>query len=192
MSRRTRIAVHDPAPITPAAVAPLTESSADVWRRWGQDRQEREIWKLVASETHNQALTGPIYPRELAEAIAKATAKMVPDWRLLKTEHPAWSRKLAAQQPEMQIREVQQYSPLVQMITSNLPGHIRPLVADLEAIVELRAVAREAAAFLIGCEVGRQQQQMYVDARGRLVKRHDPRPESQNSTDPSPFRLHLG
>ncbi len=54
---------HDAPATVPAVVSPLTESSADVWRRWGQDRQEREIWKRVGSETHNQALTGPIYPR---------------------------------------------------------------------------------------------------------------------------------
>ncbi len=103
--------------------------------------------------------------RELGETIATATATMIPDWRLLRTEHPGWIRKLVAAQPESHVREAQQYGPLLRMISDHLPGHIRAMVPDLEAIIELRTLAREASAFLIGCEVGRCQAQRHVDDR---------------------------
>lgn len=164
-----------PARVLAAAVAPGDEeSSAEVWRRWNRDQGDRDREARVAIEAHNAALTGPIYERELGEAIAAATAKMIPDWRLLRSEHPGWIRKLVAAQPESRVREAQQYTPLLRMIGDNLPGHIRAMVPDLEAFIELRAVAREASAFLIGCEVGRQQAHMYVNAKGRLVKRRQP------------------
>lgn len=175
MSRRRGPTTTDDAPASLPAVAtsvnPLTESSTEVWRRWGEDRAQCEREARVEAERHNQQLTGPIYPRELAAAIADETRKMIPDWRLLREEHPAWVKKLIAQQPETRVREVQQFGALLRLFTDNLPPHIRPLVADLEAIIELRAIAREAAAFTVGCEVGRAQQQMHVGAKGRLVKR---------------------
>lgn len=187
MSRK-RAATLDERAIVPAVatVNPLTESDGDTWKRWSQDHHTRQLQKKAEAQAANEAIaTGPIYPRELAQRIASDAARQIlPDWRLLRSEHGGFLQRLIAQQPEMRLREIQQFSPLLRLIGDNLPSHIRPLVADLETIVELRAVAREAAAFFVGMETGRKLEHQHVDAQGRLRQSHRaPR---------RPMRLHAG
>lgn len=78
---------------------------------------------------------------------------MIPDRRLVRSEHPAWLKKLIAQQPEHRVREVQQFAPLLRLVADNLPPHIRPLVADLKAIIELRPVASGTDGRLAGLTI---------------------------------------
>lgn len=79
---------------------------------------------------------------------------------------------------------MQQLGPLIRLIADNLPPHIRPLVQDLEAITELRAVAREAAAFFIGMETGRRLEHYHIDAKGRHVMQR-PHVTRRKTTDHS-------
>jgi hypothetical protein len=172
MSRRPRDAAPEDEPATVPAVAvnPLTETDAETWQRWSTDRHQRQLEQQAATKAHNDAMTtAAIYPREIAQAIAHDAAHaVIPDWRLLRTEHGGLLKRLIAQQPEWRLREVQQYGPLLRLVQDNLPPHIRPLIQDLEAIIELRAVAREAAAFFTGTETGRRLAQQHVDGQGRL------------------------
>jgi hypothetical protein len=192
--RTPQITDDEPATVPAVAVNPLTETEAETWKRWSQDRQQRQLEKQAEAIASNEAMkTAAIYPRELAQAIAHDAAHaVIPDWRLLRTEHGGLLKRLIAQQPEWRLREIQQYGPLVRLIADNLPVHIRPLVADLETIIELRAVAREAAAFFVGMETGRRLAQQHVDGQGRL--RGSRRAVRKPGTSPSPdtaLRLHL-
>ena len=183
----------DVAAVTTAIVDPRTETDAETWHRWSQDRHQRDLEQQAATKAHNDTMTtAAVYPREIAQAIAHDAAHaVIPDWRLLRTEHGGLLKRLIAQQPEARLREVQQFAPLLRLMTDNLPPHIRPLVQDLEAIIELRAVAREAAAFFVGMETGRRLAQQHIDGQGRLrgsrraVRK--PAPEAPETC----LRLHL-
>jgi hypothetical protein len=199
MTRRRTNQDDEPATVPAVAVNPLTETDAETWQRWSQDRHQRKLQKRAEIQASNDAqATAPIYPREFAQAIAKDAAHTVlPDWRLLRTEYGGLLKRLIAQQPDWRPREVQQFGPLVRLIADNLPPHIRPLVQDLEAITELRAVAREAAAFFIGMETGRRLEYQHIDPEGRLRESRRPRvtrrkaATTNDTTEPEARRLRL-
>ncbi|HET7696236.1 MAG TPA: hypothetical protein VFK57_11045 [Vicinamibacterales bacterium] len=53
-------------------------------------------------------------------------------------------------------------------IADQLPPHFRPLLTDARTIYDLQAVGREAAAFLMGIEVGRRMERQYLDPGARV------------------------
>lgn len=183
MPRRPRQKQDDAPATVPAVVNPRRED----WAEWSADREQRRIESEI---TERRAITdGAIYPREIAEKIAQDAARtVVPDWTVLRDDHRGLFVKLLRDRPELQQREVRQLDSLLHLIRDNLPSHLQPLITDLRTILEIRLLAHEAAAFLVGVETGRRLERQYVDSRGRLRTRR----ESADVETDSPFRLHLG
>ena len=152
-----------------AASAPIDSDFAPAvradWSEWSKEHERKRIAHNIAI---TQAATDKaIYPREIAETIADDYVKQVPDWRLLRPEIGAAFGRIVKQQPEWQQPEIKRRSDILHMIRENLPRHIRPLVQDLELLLDLVSQAQEASAYLVGYCVGRKAERVYTDAHGR-------------------------
>lgn len=169
-----------------ADVAPRAD-----WSEWSADQERRRIQTDI--DERRRVMEDPIYPREIAEKIAKDVARtLVPDWHLLRQEQRGFFVKLLRQQPALQQREVRQMDSLLNLIADNLPRHLQPLLHDLRTILELRLVAHEAAAFLVGVETGRRLERQYVDGQGRVRTRSGGSPSDHCAPSPDgALRLHL-
>lgn len=176
---------NPPPPIidVPATVpAVITPRRAD-WSEWSAERERKRLEAEIKERA--RVIDQPIYPREIAAKLADDAARsIVPDWRLLREDHRALFVQLLRQQPELQQREVKQLDSLLRLIGDQLPAAMRPLLTDYRTILELRILAHETAAFLVGIESGKRLARQHVDSRGRVRShRHEPT---------AAFRLHAG
>lgn len=141
----------------------------DAEQRWIDAENDRRA-ALTAAE-RQAAIDKPIYPRELAEKIASDYVKVAfPDWRLLRHESRQLFGQLVKQQPEMAQREIKQRYQILTMVRSNLPGHIVPLVTDLQTIYDLLTTAQESAAFMVGFALGRKAERVHFDTSKGIVR----------------------
>lgn len=115
-----------------AAQRALTESSADVWARWSQDRERREMQRRINAEIEaREAANLPIYPRECAERIAQDTQKVAPDWRHIRPSlGPVWARLLRAQ-PELAADLTRQREATITAVFDAVPRYMRESVREL-------------------------------------------------------------
>jgi hypothetical protein len=133
--------------------AVVTPRRAD-WSDWSQEHERQRIAHEIRERS--AATQQAIYPRELAQKMAKdAAARVVPDWGLVRDEHRGLFMTLVKQQPELQMKEIRQLDTLLRLFADNLPAHLAPLVSDLRTILEFQIVGHERAAFFVGVETGR-------------------------------------
>ncbi|HVL66773.1 MAG TPA: hypothetical protein VM364_05870 [Vicinamibacterales bacterium] len=134
----------------------LTESSAETWARWSEDRQRREIQRRINAEMEvRHAADLPIYPRECAARIAEETRTVAPDWRHIRpTLGPAWGRLLKAQ-PELAPDLTKQREATITAVFNAVPRHLQECVRDLRTLIDLLLTAHEAAAYQVGFEGGK-------------------------------------
>jgi len=148
-------------PDAPASVPAVVVTPRADWSDWSADRERQRLETEVQARQQIEGMG--LYPREVAARAAADIAKtIVPDWRLVRQEHGTTFRQILREQPEVQLREVKTIGRLMTTIADCLPAHIQPLLRDARTIYDLQAVAREAAAFLIGVEVGRALQRQHV------------------------------
>lgn len=159
-----------PNPIKPVTVAQvLSETSADVWRRWSQDRAIRAQQRAINAEAERrEAANLPIYPRECAMRLAEDTRTVAPDWRHMRpTLGAAWGRLLKAQ-PELAPDLTKQREATVTAVFNSVPLHLQASVTDLRQLIDLLLMGHEAAAYHVGFEAGRLERSTHVDNRGRI------------------------
>lgn len=146
----------------------LTGTSTEVWQRWSEDRERREIQRKVNAEMEaREAASLPIYPRECAARIAEETHSVAPDWRHIRpTLGPAWARLLKAQ-PELAPDLTRQKEQAITAVFNTVPRHLQGAVADLRILIDLLLTAHEAAAYQVGFESGKLHAAARVSPRGR-------------------------
>jgi hypothetical protein len=157
----------------------ITANSQRAARKADEQREAEQQWvdrendrRAVLTEASRQAaINKPIFPRELADKIAAEYVKVsYPDWRLLKLENRGLFAQLVREQPERARPEIRQRHAILAMIRSNLPGHIVPLVRDLETVYDLIVTAQESAAFMVGYSLGRMAERAYVDEKSGILR----------------------
>src|SRR5258708_4537303 len=149
-----------------ATVPAVVTPRRDDWPEWSIKDERRRLEAEI--EARRTVHATPVYPREIAVQIAGDAARtLIPDWQLLRLEHRAL---------------------FVQLLRA------QPLLTDVRTILELRLLAHEAAAFLVGMETGRALERQHVDTRGRVRRRPSmlPQADARSSPSPNPNRLHLG
>lgn len=153
---------------TLARVDPLSESSADTWARWSQDRAARELQQRITSAAAEQdARELPIYPVELARRIAEDTRTTAPDWRATDGQRGAAWGKLLRLQPELMPEITRQREAVITAILNTLPRHLHASVNELRTLTALLIAGHEAAAYLVGFQAGLLRAEEHTDSRGR-------------------------
>jgi hypothetical protein len=144
----------------------LRESDTDVWQRWSEDRERRDLQaRARATVANKHAADEPIYPRECAARLAADTCHVAPDWRHIRpTLGAAWGRLLKAQ-PELSPEITRQREAAVTAVFNAVPPSFQAHVHELRTLIDLLLVAHEAGAYYVGFEAGR------LDARKREAGR---------------------
>ena len=169
----------------------LSETSEETWRRWGVDRDRREVQRRINKELEAREFANlPIYPRECAVRLAEDTRSVAPDWRHIRPDlGPAWSRLLKAQ-VELTPEITDQREATITAVFKAVPRHLQPAVADLRILIDLLLIGHEAAAYQVGFEAGRLNQSAQEDERGRVRHSRRQRRKQKISVE-APLRLSL-
>lgn len=195
--------LHPPAEIliTDESANPVTgETSREQWKRWSQERAERDrlehIREVAAAKAQSEQ---GIYAVEIAREIATRYASgIAPEWRYLRDMVPQLAAKILRQQPEM--KYAQKRERLFSAVFAELPEHMRGVLTELRALLELVSVARESTAFLIAFEIGREagRRDALRDPRVMLAPNPEPRAllpaATSKDSPPTPdgsLRLHI-
>lgn len=190
MTARRRRTMQPGENIPPAAVVianPATgETSEQVWKRWSQDRAERERQEELRAKAVAQEQTeAAIFAVETARLIGeKYLAGAAPDWRLMKPLCSREFQNIVRQMPEMRQRDVKSREQIITALFGALPAHMHGALTELRTVIELVSVAREAAAFLVGFETGRAsgRRDAFRDPRVQLLP--EPRPMISGASTP--------
>ena len=97
-----------------------------------------------------------------------------------------WGR-LLRDQPEMQHPDVKKRGDVTSLLRNSLPGHLRPILDDLQRILDMMANAREAAAFMVGFSLGKKAAAVHADPHGLLRATY-----RKSARDEEGLRLHDG
>lgn len=157
--RRTSTTKDEPGATLPAVVhRVITESADEAWQRWSQERAEQARQQHLAETAAAKAETERgIYPVEIARNVAQTYAHAAcPEWRYLKDLIGREFGSILREQPEMRQRDVRARERIIVALFDALPRHMHGALGELRTVLELVTVAREAAAFLIGFEIGRE------------------------------------
>lgn len=200
---RRRPPRHEPGELHPPAEIivtddrhPLTgESSTDTWKRWSQERAERDRLEQLRQTALNQADTERgIYPVEIARYVAQHHAQgACPEWRYLKDLCAQEFGRILREQPEMRQRDVQSRERIITALFGALPAHMQGALSELRTVMELVATARESAAFLMAFEIGREagRRDALRDPRVMLAPSPQRRALPPHPEEPGTLRLHI-
>ena len=180
-----------------AVANPVTrESSNDIWKRWSDERAERDRRDRLRHRAMAKAETEEgIYHVEIARLIAQHHGQAVcPEWRYLRDLIGRQFSKILHQQPEMRERDVKAREKIVTALFEALPLHLRPALMELRTLLELVTVARESTTALIMFEMGRASgfQQAIRDPRVQLAPMADRKLLAPAPRQRDPLRLHDG
>lgn len=166
------------------------ETSQEIWHRWSVDRINRERQERLKTEAEAQALTERgIYPIEIARAIALGAAQgTCPEWRYLKDLIAEDFGRILKRQPEMRQRDVHAREQIIVALFNGLPKHLHGALSELRTVLELVSTAREASAFLVGYEVGREsgRRDAFRDPRVTLAPARTTRKALPGAVDRAP------
>ncbi len=169
------------------------ETSDDVWRRWSADRLERERADKMKLQARADAYAErAIYPIEVARTVAIEHGQDVcPSWRDLKDLIREEYGRILKEQPEMRQRDVKAREQIIVALFNGLPAHLHGALSELRTVIELVGTAREAAAFLIGFEIGRESGRQNILRDPRVMLAPEPTRRALPSGDQL-LRLHAG
>ncbi|MGB2715962.1 MAG: hypothetical protein WBC51_17400 [Vicinamibacterales bacterium] len=188
--------LHPPAAIviTDEPANPITgESSREQWKRWSQERTEKDrrehIREVAAAKAHTEQ---GIYAVEIAREIAAMYASgIAPEWRYLRDVCRERFAKILRQQPELRYAEKRER--LFNAVVAELPAHMRGVMGELRTLLELVSIARESTAFLIAFEIGREagRRDALRDPRVMLAPSPQRRALPPHPEEPRTLRLHI-
>ncbi len=187
MSLRNSKLTHDDVPVSvPAVVSPRAEWSLFDWSNWSA---ERERQRLAFEARERAAVMGPIYPAELARALAEDHVQYGVDWRYIRPTLGAEWDQLLRSQPELDARTVREREDLWRALLNGASRSMQGVITDLRIHLDLVLTAHECAAYRVGVETGKLMARTRVDARGRI--RHQPPPHRTDGGADRALRLHL-
>lgn len=151
--------------------------------------------KMAAQARADAYAERAIYPIEIARTVAQRHGQdLCPAWRELKDLIREEYGRILKEQPEMRQRDVKAREQIIVALFNGLPAHLQGALSELRTVIELVSVAREATAFLIGFEIGREcgRQNVLRDPRVMLAPEPTRRALPASSQIVEPLRLHAG